>query len=180
MKILKSVLLVSLAVALRGVADASPPKLDPKRIINESNSFLKERDPEMNEEEYALYQKVVTMLASNPEFAVKLLEAMSSDKEQPSPAFQFILGNAYYAVSQNDKAELNYRNAVNRYPTFLRAWVNLGILYYSAGRYGEAVPCFSKAVVLGDRDSATHRVAGGSGARRGRRACRQGGARGGS
>jgi tetratricopeptide (TPR) repeat protein len=85
---------------------------------------------------------------------------MSSDKEQPSPAFQFILGNAYYAVSQNDKAELNYRNAVTRYPTFLRAWVNLGILYYSAGRYGEAIPCFSKAVVLGDRDSSTFGLLG--------------------
>jgi hypothetical protein len=30
-----------------GPAFASEPKLDPKRIINESNSFLKEREPEM-------------------------------------------------------------------------------------------------------------------------------------
>jgi tetratricopeptide (TPR) repeat protein len=100
------------------------------------------------------------MLASNPAFAVKLLEAMNSDKEQPSPAFQFILGNAYYAAGENDKAEANYRSSVSRYPTFLRAWVNLGILYYSTGRYGDAVPCFSKAVVLGDRDSATFGLLG--------------------
>jgi DNA replication initiation complex subunit (GINS family) len=85
MKTSKTLLLFSLAAALLGPAFASEPKLDPKRIINESNSFLKEREPEMTEEEYALYQKVVTMLASNPSFAVKLLEAMSSDKEAAQP-----------------------------------------------------------------------------------------------
>jgi tetratricopeptide (TPR) repeat protein len=142
------------------VARASEPKLDPKRIINDSNSFLKEREPEMTEEEYALYQKVVTMLSSNPDFALKLLEAMMSDKDQPSPAFRFILGNAYYAAGMNDKSEANYRSAVTSYPTFLRAWINLGILYYSTGRYAEAVPCFSKAVVLGDRDSTTFGLLG--------------------
>jgi tetratricopeptide (TPR) repeat protein len=161
MKISKLIALVLLAVIVMPVVGTSEPKLDPKRIINESNSFLKEREPEMTEEEYALYQKVVTMLASNPEFAVKLLEAMyAADKEPPSPAFGFILGNAYYAANLPEKAETNYRNAVNRYPTFLRAWVNLGVLYYSAGRYREAVPCFSKAVELGDRDSSTFGLLG--------------------
>ena len=29
---------------------AAAPQLDPKRIINESNSFLKEREPEMTAE----------------------------------------------------------------------------------------------------------------------------------
>lgn len=156
----KKLLLVTFAAAIPAAGLASKPKIDPKQIINESNSFLKEREPEMTEEEYALYQKVVTLLASSPEFAVKLLEAMSTDKEPPSPAFQFILGNAYYAAGQNDKAEANYRTSVSRYPTFLRAWVNLGILYYSSGRYSEAVPCFSRAVVLGDRDSTTFGLLG--------------------
>jgi tetratricopeptide (TPR) repeat protein len=161
MKYSKLIPLVLLGLAIHGVARASEPKLDPKRIINESSSFLKEKEPEMTEEEYALYQKVVSMLASNPEFAVKLLEAMyASDKEPPSPAFAFILGNAYYAANQNDKAEANYRNAVKRYPTFLRAWVNLGVLYYATGRYGDAIPCFSRAVELGDRDSSTFGLLG--------------------
>src|ERR1017187_8302549 len=137
------ILLCSLALAaLSAPAVAANTGVDPKQIINESNSFLKEREPEMTEEEYALYQKIVTMLSTNPEFALKLLEAMMSDKEQPSPAFQFILGNAYYAAGQNDKSESYYRNAVDRYPTFLRAWVNLGILYYTTGKYADAVPCF--------------------------------------
>lgn len=160
MKRSKPLLVILLAAALCGSTAASEPKVDPKRIINESSSFLKEREPEMTEEEYALYQKVVTMLSSNTEFALKLLEAMLSEKERPSPAFEFILGNAYYAVGMNDRSEANFRSAVKRYPTFLRAWVNLGILYYSTGRFAEAVPCFSRAVVLGDRDSTTFGLLG--------------------
>jgi tetratricopeptide (TPR) repeat protein len=135
-----------------GRATAKPGDLDPKRIVNESNNFLKEREPEMTAEEYALYQKVVGSLSANPEFALKLLEAMMSEKEPPSPAFEFILGNVYYSAGQTDKAEIRYLSAVKRFPSFIRAWTNLGVLYYTADRYAEAAPCFSKAITLGDRE----------------------------
>ena len=136
------------------------PVLDPKRIINESNSFLKEREPEMTAEEYALYERVMTMLATNPAFAVRLLEAMVNDKDKPSPAFEFILGNAYYSAGEVEKSEAHYRGAVDRFPTFLRAWNNLGVLYYSTDRFAQAAPCFSKAVTLGDKDPTTFGLLG--------------------
>lgn len=136
-------------------AEHNNPKLDPKRIISESAGFLKEREPEMTAEEYALYERVVTMMNTKPDFALKLLEAMINDKEPPSPAFEFILGNAYYAAGNNEKAEASYNHAVQRYPTFLRAWANLGVIYYTTGRYPQAVTCFSKCVTLGDRDPTT-------------------------
>jgi len=133
----------------------SPLKLDPKRIINESKSLLKEREPEMTAEEYALYEKIVLMLGSQPAFAIKLLETMTADKQTPSPAFEFMLGNAYYSAQQMDKAEIHFRNAVNRYPTFIRAWDNLGVLYYTTEKYSEAIPCFARSVALGDHEPTT-------------------------
>jgi tetratricopeptide (TPR) repeat protein len=139
---------------------AKTPGLDPKRIINESSSFLREREPEMTAEEYALYEKMLNMLGTNPAFALRLLEAMVNEKEKPSPAFEFILGNAYYAAGDNAKTEASYRSAVERYPTFLRAWNNLGVLYYSTERFGEAVKAFSKSISLGDRDPATSGLLG--------------------
>ena len=135
-------------------------KLDPKRIINESTGFLREREPEMTAEEYALYEKVVTMLTSNPAFALRLLEGMMNESEEPSPAFRFILGNAYYAAGDNAKTEESYRAAVDRYPSFLRAWNNLGVLYYSTDRFDEAVKAFSESVSLGDRDPTTYGLLG--------------------
>ena len=113
--------------------------VDAKKIINQSTSFLKEREPEMTSEEFALYEKVVTMLTTNVDFAVKMLEAMMNEKEPPSPAFEFILGNAYYAANQVEQAEKSDRSAVKRYPSFLRAWNNLGVLYYTSNRFSDAV-----------------------------------------
>jgi len=160
MKSHRLLLAMALLLPAVGFAEAPSPKLDPKRIINESSSFLKEREPEMTAEEYALYEKVVAMIETQPEFALKLLEAMMNDKEPPSPAFEFILGNAYYAAGQTDKAEASYRSAVKRYPSFLRAWNNLGVLYYTADKFTEAIPCFSKSVSLGDREPTTFGLLG--------------------
>lgn len=140
--------------------EATAPNLDPKRIINVSNSFLKEREPEMTAEEYALYERVVDMIATSPDFALRMLEGMMDDKEPPSPAFEFILGNVYYGADQVAPAEKYFRSAVTRYPTFLRAWVNLGILYYTTNRFPDAIACFSQAVVLGDREPATFGLLG--------------------
>ncbi|HEY4248247.1 MAG TPA: tetratricopeptide repeat protein [Lacunisphaera sp.] len=176
MSILRKIFLLSLLLPLCGMAldDAdlnqfnidqqlhqkSGPKLDPKRIINQSNSFLKEREPEMTEEEYALYEKIVNIMGSNADLAVRLLEGMMSEKQHPSPAFEFILGNAYYNAGKIDQAEKRYRSAVERYPTFIRAWNNLGVLYYTGNRFAEAATCFSKSITLGDHDPTTFGLLG--------------------
>lgn len=136
------------------------PKVDAKRIINQSNSFLKEREPEMTEEEYALYQKIVTIMGSNADLAVHLLESMMNEKQKPSPAFEFILGNAYYSAGKIEQSEKYYRSAVQRYPSFVRAWNNLGVLCYTANRFQDAVTCFSKSISLGDHDATTFGLLG--------------------
>lgn len=136
------------------------PEVDTKKIVKMTTGFLKDREPEMTAEEYALYEKISVMLSSQPSFALKLLEAMMNDKQKPSPAFEFILGNAYYADGQNEKAKGCYERAVERFPTFLRAWNNLGVVYYSTEHFAEAIPCFSKSVTLGDRDPTTFGLLG--------------------
>lgn len=141
--------------ALFAREEPAKPAVDPKRRINESNAFLKDREPEMTTEEYAIYEKVMGMLGTNPELATTMLEAMMTEAEKPSPAFSFILGNAYASAGRTDRAEASYRSAVERYPTFLRAWDNLALLYYANGRFADAAACFAKAAALGDRESAT-------------------------
>jgi tetratricopeptide (TPR) repeat protein len=130
-------------------------KEDLNRIINTSANFLKNREPEMTEGEFALYEKVVAMLAVQPEFAMQLLQGMVAGKERPSPAFEFVLGNAHYNAGRRDEAEAHYRLAVERFPEYQRAWANLGVLYYSEERYDDAVTAFGKAVELGDSTAET-------------------------
>jgi tetratricopeptide (TPR) repeat protein len=131
------------------------PNLDPKRIINESYSFLKEREPEMTEEEDALYQRVVLLVPTQPDFAMQLLENMMTGDQPVSPAFDFALANIYFNNGRRDDAETHYKTAIKKYPDFLRAWTNLGILYYSTQRYTEATTALAKSVSLGDRDAGT-------------------------
>jgi len=131
------------------------PRLDAKRIINESYGFLKEREPEMTEEEDALYQRVVLMVPTEPDFAMRLLENMLSGDQPVSAAFDFALANIYFNNGRRDDAETHYRSAIKKYPEFLRAWTNLGILCYSAGRYPDAITSLEKAITLGDRDAGT-------------------------
>ncbi len=153
---LMSVCLVGLLLApCEGLAKRPASKAELDRIINQSAGFLKNREPELTAGEYALYEKVVAMLALQPEFAMQLLQGMMASKERPSPAFEFVLGNAQYNAGRRDLAEAHYRRAVEQYPDYLRAWANLGVLYYGAERYDQAVTSFRRAVELGDSTSDT-------------------------
>ncbi|MEO6002567.1 MAG: tetratricopeptide repeat protein [Opitutus sp.] len=133
----------------------APPKLDPKRIINESYSFKRNAEPEMTEEEYAIYEKIVDMIAVQPEIALKLLETIIAGSQKPSAAFEFVLGNVYFSNNRADLAEQHYRKAVTIYPPFTRVWSNLGALLYGQGRYEEAGKCLTKTIESGDRDAHT-------------------------
>jgi tetratricopeptide (TPR) repeat protein len=149
---LVAALLLSPAAALASLPAA---KADQDRIINESADFLKNREPEMTEGEYAFYEKIVAMLKIQPEFAMQLLQGMTAGSDHPSPAFEFVMGNAQYNAGHRDEAEVHYRRAVGYFPDYQRAWTNLGVLYYGAERYKEAVAAFGKAVELGDSTAET-------------------------
>ena len=141
--------------APQAAAKPKPPPLDPKRIINESYGFVKEREPEMTASEYTLYEKVVPMAKNSPELVTQMLEGMVSSAEPPSPAFSFVLGNVYSAQDRFAPAEAHYQKAIDRHPEFQRAWTNLGLLYYSANRFEDTVRCLSRAVELGENEPRT-------------------------
>jgi tetratricopeptide (TPR) repeat protein len=124
------------------------PVADPNRIINDSYAFLKEREPDMSETEFALYEKVVPMITAQPDFALKLLEGMVAEADC-SPAFEFVLGNVYFEQKRYPDSEIRFKRAIEKFGSFIRAWDNLGVLYFTTERYAEAVPCFTKAITLG-------------------------------
>lgn len=129
--------------------------LDAGEIINESYHFLRDREPEMTDNEYALYEQVLPMVFDQPEFALTLLETLLADEEPESPAFAFALANVYFSSERFELAEKYYRDAVTRFPEFMRCWSNLATLYYSQERYRDAIPAFVKAVELGNREAQT-------------------------
>lgn len=134
---------------------AGQPDIDPHKIINESMNFRKEREPDMTAAEFALYERISTMVETNAEFALQLLETMLGDDEEDSAAFDLALGNLYFAEQRIDEALERYESSVTKYPEFLRGWVNIGMIHYQREQWGEAATAFAKAVNLGDRDAQT-------------------------
>lgn len=77
-----------------------------------------------------------------------------------SGTFDFTLGNLYF---QEDKLELAagwYKRAIAKFPGFLRAHKNLGIVLVRLGKYEEAIPSLTKAVELGAHDGLTYGMIG--------------------
>ncbi len=146
------ILALALAGAVPAVGADKPPALDVSRVINDSYSFRKNQEPEMTEDEYALYEKAVALIPVQPEFALKLLLELVAGQKR-SPAFELVLGNLYYTNGHVDLAEKQYRKAIAAYPTFGRAWANLGALLYARGSYAEAGDCLVKTIEGGDRDA---------------------------
>lgn len=134
-------------------AAPSPEDLDVNGIINDSYNLLLNREPEMTDTEFTLYEEVLPMVFDQPEVAILLLETMLADDDPESPAFSFVLANVYYSSDRFDLAEKHYISATEEYPEFLRAWVNLGTLYYTLENYPEAISCFTKAIALGNQDA---------------------------
>jgi tetratricopeptide (TPR) repeat protein len=134
---------------------AGDPDVDPSSIINESMNFRKEREPDMTAAEFALYERMSSMVETNPTFALQLLETMLGDEDEDSAAFDLALGNLYYAEQRVDEALARYRSAVEKYPEFLRGWNNIGMIHYQRQEWREAATAFAKAVNLGDRDAQT-------------------------
>jgi tetratricopeptide (TPR) repeat protein len=130
----------------------SPPDFDVGEFVNSSYNFLLNREPEMTRTEYALYEQVLPMIFKEPEVATVLLETMLADDDPESPAFSYVLANVYFSSERYDLAEKYFKAAIQQYPDFLRAWINLGFLYYTQERYAEAIPCLTKAISLGSQD----------------------------
>lgn len=136
-------------------ATEGDPDIDPSSIINESMNFRKEREPDMTAAEFALYERMSSMVETNPTFALQLLETMLGDGEDDSAAFDLALGNLYFAEQRIDEALERYHSAVEKYPEFLRGWNNIGMIHYQRKEWREAATAFAKAVNLGDRDAQT-------------------------
>lgn len=137
-----------------------PVEVDVNAIINDSYQFLRNREPLMTAGEYSLYETIIPMVFEQPDYALRLLETMIADEDPESAAFEFVLGNMYFMQERYESAETRYLGALKQYPEFLRVWFNLGVLRFTMGRYGEAIPCFTKAIALGNRDARTFGLLG--------------------
>lgn len=90
--------------------------------------------------------------------AVELLK----NKRGPtaSAVFDFTLANIHFQQEDLERAAAGYETAVEKYPKFLRAWKNLGLVRVRASDFEAALPALTKVVELGGNDALNYGLLG--------------------
>lgn len=128
-----------------------------------AESYIAEVDiePRITIEEREQMQEVLQLISSDQlGEAEKMLADAIKDNDAASAVFDFTLANIYFQSERFEEAVRYYQTAVEKYPKFLRAWKNMGIIYVRQGEFAQALPALTRVVSLGGNDSVTYGLMG--------------------
>lgn len=109
-----------------------------------------EKNPGITAAEKTLFDSVAAVIAESPEQAATLLAAGITPES--SAALDYTLGNLYFQLGQSERATAAYQTSIRKFPNFMRAYKNLGILKIQSAAYEDALPFLFKTVELGGAD----------------------------
>jgi tetratricopeptide (TPR) repeat protein len=115
-------------------------------------------EPRVTPEEVAILEAVRPLMAEN------LAEAEATLKEQMQPdcsaILDFTLGGLQFQQDRLVEAQSSFQTAVGKFPSFRRAWRNLGLIHVRAGRYDEGIAAFTRMIELGGADGYVYGLLG--------------------
>lgn len=131
---------------------------DPAFVKQFAGSFLPltDQEPTINEAEAALFGELGELLANDQIQAAierltqELARPREEDEEPSSAALNYTLGNIFIQQGMAKEAIAQYEIAIGKFPTFRRAFKNLGLAQIQSGLYEESIKNIVKAVELGD------------------------------
>ena len=122
-----------------------------------SYGFQPDIEPRFDPEEQKYYQDVIVpLLTKNQKRAIWELEWKA--KPAASAQFDFILGNLCFQNDDFTKAAKYFAQATTKFPSFRRAWKNLGMVRVRLGDYEMAIAPLARAIALGDNESRTYAI----------------------
>ena len=86
---------------------------------------------------------------------------ISKIEAESSAALDFTLGNLYAQADNNSKAVIQYRAAIDKFPDFQRAHINLGVVLIQLGQNSDALSELLRALELGAEDGNIYGLIGG-------------------
>ncbi|MFI4912985.1 MAG: tetratricopeptide repeat protein [Sedimentisphaeraceae bacterium JB056] len=126
-----------------------------------TESYIAETDiePRVTVDERKDMQEILEMISEDKmEETITKLEKIQ--EKGGSAVFDFTLANIYFQQEKLYKAAKTYMTAVDKYPKFLRAWKNLGLIYVRQGEFEKAVKTITRSIELGANDSITYGLLG--------------------
>ncbi len=115
-----------------------------------SYGILSEKEPPLTELEIQILEKMAPMMRVNPDYAQTMLEGMTVGDKPTSATFYYLLGNIYFENGDYFLAEAQYKQAIEKFPDFQRAWTNLGVLRLRSNDTRNALLALLRAIALGD------------------------------
>lgn len=109
-----------------------------------------ERSPGITTQERDLFNEISGLIGENPQRAAEILSSRITSES--SAALDYTLANIYFQTGNPDRATENYKRAIQKFPNFRRAYMNLGILKIQQGEFEKALPHLLKTVELGGAD----------------------------
>jgi tetratricopeptide (TPR) repeat protein len=123
-----------------------------------SYGILADYEPKLTAVERTELEKVLSLMAVNQDSAISQLNAFMTPDS--SALFDFTLANLYFQKDDAEQAEKHYRLATAKYPSFRRAYKNLGLVSVRLAHYEEAIKAFSRLIELGAGDGLSYGLLG--------------------
>ena len=115
--------------------------------------FRSEVEPRISKSESFILREVIAKSENNLEEAIVYLEEKIDDDS--SAALDFALGTMYYQSNRLTRSAQAYSQAIEKFPSFLRAHKNLGLVNVSLDNLETAAKHLAKAISHGENDGST-------------------------
>lgn len=130
-----------------------------RRRFTESYLGETEIEPRVTHDELERLQQAIELIGEEKiEKAVALLQKYNGPSA--SAVFDFTLANVYFQQEELFQASVSYRDAVEKYPKFRRAWKNLALVHVRRGEFQEGAAAFARVIELGGGDGITYGLLG--------------------
>lgn len=117
-----------------------------------------EIEPRLAPEEVALLEKVRPLMAENLAKAEETLKKQM--KPDCSASLDYTLGALQFQQDKVAAALENYQKAVTKFPSYRRAWRNLGLLHAKNSDFDAAIRAFTRMIELGGADAYSYGLLG--------------------
>ncbi len=120
--------------------------------------FNAEIEPRVTPEEVAILEKIRPLMADDlPKAETTLRKQMKPDC---SAVLDFTLAGICFQEDKMVDALENYQASVRKFPSFRRAWRNLGLIHVRNGNHDDAIGAFTKMIELGGGDGYSYGLLG--------------------
>jgi tetratricopeptide (TPR) repeat protein len=150
------------ALLALGASAQSPDSIwdDPvfKRQFIASYGFNAEIEPRVSAEEIKVLEEVRPLMGSDLAKAQKALAAKLNPDS--SAVLDFTLGGIQFQREDLAAAQVSYERAVAKFPSFRRAWRNLGLIHIRKSEFEPAISAFTRMIELGGGDAYSYGLLG--------------------